>query len=264
MPFWLYVVLSVPVCWAHNRELSEWVHEASHYNLVDNRKWNDLLANVLASWWMGFSILTYRRSHLRHHAVKRFFNDGDPDTIHFIVRSRKELRRALLRDITGVSALANYLTVVFGLNKSEHDLKHKKPDIRATVLGLSPLVIVHLSVLSGLIWIGRFDAYVIYYAVLVSLYSLMNRLRLYGQHAEWMPDGSVRLIDSEASRTTDGGFIDRIFFTSKLMLYHCEHHARPNMPWRGLVAMCQANGEINSYTKSRWKLVFQLYRSLPA
>jgi len=36
--------------------LSNFFHEAAHYNLVPSRRWNDRAANVLIAWMLGTSI----------------------------------------------------------------------------------------------------------------------------------------------------------------------------------------------------------------
>jgi fatty acid desaturase len=42
-------------------------HEAAHFNLLRNRKWNDVLANVFLMPFIGLEIKSYRKSHWRHH-----------------------------------------------------------------------------------------------------------------------------------------------------------------------------------------------------
>ncbi len=42
-------------------------HEASHYMLVSNRKWNDVLADLLCFFPIWSSLVQYRNKHLNHH-----------------------------------------------------------------------------------------------------------------------------------------------------------------------------------------------------
>ncbi|MCB1064421.1 MAG: fatty acid desaturase [Verrucomicrobiae bacterium] len=51
-------------------------HEASHNLLVPNRKWNDVLAELLCFYPVFGSLLQYRAKHLRHHLYP---NDPDQD-----------------------------------------------------------------------------------------------------------------------------------------------------------------------------------------
>ncbi len=51
-------------------------HEASHHLLVPNRKWNDLLAELLCFYPVFGSLLQYRAKHLKHHLYP---NDPDQD-----------------------------------------------------------------------------------------------------------------------------------------------------------------------------------------
>ncbi|MBL9154784.1 MAG: fatty acid desaturase [Verrucomicrobiales bacterium] len=51
-------------------------HEASHHLLVPNRKWNDILAEILCFYPVFGSLIQYRAKHLRHHLYP---NDPDLD-----------------------------------------------------------------------------------------------------------------------------------------------------------------------------------------
>jgi fatty acid desaturase len=42
-------------------------HEAAHYNLVQGRRRNDVVANLLMGWLFGSSVALYRRIHWQHH-----------------------------------------------------------------------------------------------------------------------------------------------------------------------------------------------------
>jgi fatty acid desaturase len=47
--------------------LSNFFHEAAHYNVAPGRARNDRVANVLIAWMFGRSIQAYRRIHFQHH-----------------------------------------------------------------------------------------------------------------------------------------------------------------------------------------------------
>lgn len=47
--------------------LQLFVHEASHYHLLPNRKLNDRIANLLLCSWVGIDIEVYRKIHWKHH-----------------------------------------------------------------------------------------------------------------------------------------------------------------------------------------------------
>ena len=49
------------------RGLSNLIHDASHWNLLRNKKWNDLATDLLAGFAMISPIQSYRRTHILHH-----------------------------------------------------------------------------------------------------------------------------------------------------------------------------------------------------
>jgi len=75
------------------------MHEAAHYNIAPDRKWNDFLSNLFISSWSGQNTASYRAIHWDHH---RFL--GQPnDTEHSYFNALN--LRFLLGSLTGFSAL---------------------------------------------------------------------------------------------------------------------------------------------------------------
>ncbi|MCB1088275.1 MAG: fatty acid desaturase, partial [Verrucomicrobiae bacterium] len=73
LPFWIAAVV-INGCVTHRIGLMG--HEASHNLLVPNRKWNDILAEILCFYPVFGSLIQYRAKHLRHHLYP---NDPDLD-----------------------------------------------------------------------------------------------------------------------------------------------------------------------------------------
>lgn len=251
LPLLVYVPLSVAVALVHQRAMSEWIHEAAHFNLVGTKRWNDLLGNVLAGVWFAVSVARYRATHFQHHALNSFFRAGDRDTALFLVGTRRELVRALLRDVSGITVLAQY--VRFGDPAGE-----ERPDWG--FLGLTALAQV---IVLTLLWMsGRLDAWLLYYGALVVAYPVMNRVRTYGQHAE-LEAGACILLGSTISRTMDTGILGRLVVASPRLLYHREHHRWPHLPWRALHGLCVADDDPNGYATSYGAVLTAVYRGLP-
>lgn len=246
LPMLWYVLFSVPICLVHQRELSEWLHEASHWNLVKNKKWNDIFGNTLAGYWFGLTMKSYRLSHFEHHKSKIFFVDTDPDTGYLNVSSNRELVKAVMGDLTGINAAVAYLKFLV----RDGDREHK----RVTKTKLSDMlfmVAMHLLVFSFLLLAKRWDIYLVYYLNLLTVYKLMSRIRTYGQHMNVDDAGRGHLQGSCTSRTTNCGIIDRVFVTSELMLFHYEHHKHPGLPYRALKKMCSMSQDLNRHSSSR-------------
>ncbi|MEW6268636.1 MAG: fatty acid desaturase [Thermodesulfobacteriota bacterium] len=251
LPLALYVPLSLVACVIHQRAMSEWIHEAAHFNLLRTKRWNDLLGDVLAGVWFALPTASYRATHFQHHARDAFFLPGDRDTAFLLVGSRRELRHAVLRDVLGLTVATQYLR-----------FRDSSGQTAATPRFLAVTAIAQATLLSTLWWLGRLDAWLLYYASLVTLYPLMNRVRTYGQHAELHGD-ACRLRGSTTSRTMDSGIVGRLLFASPRLLYHHEHHRWPNLPWRALPPLCRPDEDENRYARSYARLVARTYRALP-
>lgn len=253
LPLWAYVPLSLVACVIHQRAMSEWIHEAAHYCLTRSRFWNDFLGNLLSGIWFALPVGVYRASHTDHHRAHAFFVEGDPETGLLVVATKRELRRAILRDLVGGTMVVQYRR--FRAEQSEGG-------------GGLGLRLVFAGCLVGLValmwWIGRLDVIVLYYGSLVTLYPLLNRLRTYVQHARLEPDGTAQLAGSTVSRTTDCGLLDRIVWTSPRLLYHDDHHRYPYLPWRALAAMYEPTDDPNVCVTRRMPVLRAVSRGLPA
>lgn len=253
LPLWLYLPLSLAACVIHQRAMSEWIHEAAHYSLTRSRRWNDILGNAFSGIWFALPVGVYRASHTAHHRADGFFTGDDPETVFLDVSSRREFRFALLRDLVGGTMVVQYRR--FRAEQSQGG-------------GGLGLRLVFASCLLGLLVamyaIGRLDVIALYYGSLVTVYPLFNRLRTYVQHARLDADGSVIVSGSEVSRTTAGGLLDRVVWTSPRLLYHHEHHRYPYLPWRALAALCVPSDDVNRYATHRWTVLRAIYTGLPA
>src|SRR5262245_37376732 len=104
-PLWIYVPGSIAAALIHQRALSEWIHEAAHFNLVPSRRWNDRLINVLAGILFANNIVDHRAGHLKHHSNARFFGNDDPDTRLLKISTRSEFWKQIAADLCGRTAV---------------------------------------------------------------------------------------------------------------------------------------------------------------
>ena len=253
LPWWGYVPLSLVACVIHQRAMSEWIHEAAHYSLVGSRGWNDILGNLLSGIWFALPVGVYRASHTAHHRADGFFGSDDPETVFLDVPTRREFRRAILRDLVGGTMVVQYRRF-----RAEQSEGGGGLGLRIVFAGCL------LALLAGMVWIGRLDVIALYYGSLVTLYPLLNRLRTYVQHARLDPDGVAIVEGSHVSRTTDCGLVDRIVWTSPRLLYHEEHHRYPYLPWRALAELCEPSDDVNRSVTRRAPVLRAIYRGLPA
>jgi hypothetical protein len=111
--------------------------------------------------------------------------------------------------------------------------------------------------------VGKVEAPSIYYFCLATLYPLMNRLRTHVQHVTIEPSGSVVLAGSSASRTIDGGVLDRIPHMSRLLMNDHEHPVNPHLSYRALPRLVVPSDDRNRYARSRWGILCASYDGLP-
>jgi fatty acid desaturase len=249
--YWVaYLPFVALVCLVHQRAMSEWIHEAGHWNLFADKRWNDRLGDALAGVWFGLPVASYRATHFVHHDRDGFFLAGDEDTVFLTVGTRRAFWWAVARDVTGLTAVRQYLRFRTGV---------RAPGSRGFVVFTAAL---HLTALAVLFHLGRLDAWVAYAGTLLLLYPLLNRLRTYGQHVTIGADGRAQFVGSPTSRTIDGGLIDRVVWTSARLLYHHEHHRHPHLPYRALRGVCSPSDDVNRYSTSRWAVLRSIYAGL--
>ena len=239
-----YILVTPFVCLIHQRILSEWYHEATHYNLVNQKRLNDPLADLLMSFFLGPSIAANRARHFRHHAAQVYFVDDDPETALYTASSRSDLVRGFARDLTGLTALRAFRDVVGSGSK-------RKETSGYVAYWFFVLLAGHGILFAATILLGAPEVYFFYYGTLLTLYTALNRLRTYGQHAIVVEEGAVA-VASPVSRTIFGNAIEWIVLNTAVMKYHHEHHAFPNLPYRALAGLAAENNDrtINTHAES--------------
>ncbi len=251
--------VAVIVCVIHQRMLSEWFHEATHWNLLPDRRWNDRLADLLIGPFNGTRVQSNRPGHFQHHAARAYFVPEDPDTDKAAATTRRELRQGLLRDLTGQTALSAFARAA-GTRTTGNTSGSSE------WLWLGGLALLHGAGFAATVAAGRWELYPLYFGSLLTLYPVANRMRLYAQHAEIDPDGIVRLNGSTASRTCHAGLLEQVLLHGPMIMYHHEHHARPVLPYRALRGLARQNTaqapDRNVTVRSGWQLTAGLLRSL--
>ncbi|MFN4164152.1 MAG: fatty acid desaturase family protein [Ferrovibrio sp.] len=256
----VYIVLSVLFCAIQQRQNSEWLHEGLHFNIHPTRQINEAITTLLAALF-GTPVGPMRRAHYHHHAVTTFFTADDRDTAYATLDSRRSLAPALLSDLLGITALRGYAGAILSRVPVAWGVPRQTDVVSAVFATYRYVAVVQVGLLGFCLLTDRLDAYVLYYAAMLSVYPLLSRIRLYGQHLEILPDGSSRIAGSTISRTIQGTVIDRLLISSRVMQYHYEHHLYPALPFRALEEMARgSDSEINRYTTSHWPVLVALLK----
>jgi fatty acid desaturase len=241
MPYMIFVLVSILACVIHQRILSEWFHEATHWNIVPDRTWSDWIGDLLIGSFNGTRAKSNRPGHFKHHAATQFFTLDDPDTRSSAASNREELVRGILRDLSGRTAIEAFLGALDTGAEKAGEARF------GNIAWFIWLVAVHGLGVYLTVSAGYYEIYPIYFLTLLTLYPVANRFRLYVQHAWIREDGTIYLVESGASRTYLGGLVTQLFLISPMIMYHYEHHAWPSLPYRALRAMVKRSSDPNVY-----------------
>ena len=247
------------VLWIHRRALSEWMHEAAHFNFHPHRVWNDRILNLLAGPFFFEEMSLHRLKHFYHHHDHGFFHESDPDTGLLLIRTRRGLLWGIVADLsgwTGIRALKTPLPIKVPAHIRRKDLCLK--GLAGVAYSLALVVLVTEFQARGVALL------VLNFLILIAFYPLFNRVRVYSQHIQLNPDGSGVLQGSRTSRTVWASGVDRIFMHSKVMMYHWEHHHYPSLHFRQLEQICTRDEtDPNRFSRGYWRTWLRLCRSLP-
>lgn len=226
--FWFYPILCLII---GNRQMTLLLltHEAVHYTLVRDRRWNDWIGRYLCAIPVLISLKKYRRAHrFHHHSVG--VADVDPD-LHLyrdFPTSAYQFYWGILADLVTLRLFFKFLDY---LTEWPEALSLKKT-LQGRLLIFSKesdfisFNIVHLGLFSILYLTGHLTGYVIYW--LIPLACAMHPAAILGaglQHgpmSAYTPEGR--------SRTVTG---PKWFMEIVLPLdinFHGEHHINPSVP----------------------------------
>ena len=130
------------------------------------------------------------------------------------------------------------------------------------LMGLIWLVTIHGSGWAVTFSAGRFDIYPLSFGSLLTIYPVVNRFRLYLQHATVREDGTISVLNSAVSRTYFAGPLGQLFIVSPMIMYHHQHHARPSLPYRALRAVAQRSDDPNVDCRKPVRLMMDVVTTL--
>lgn len=159
--------------WMANLQL--FLHEAAHFNIHPDRRWNDRLANALIGVWVGTDIGEYRLIHWDHH---RFLGQPtDTERSYF-----SALRwRFLLESLFFVSAVR----VIANRRAKLRDTSAASRNVGA---GGAPMLVVgalvQLLVLGICVWQRQYELALAWLAGNLMVYPLFGALRQLLEHRD--------------------------------------------------------------------------------
>jgi fatty acid desaturase len=224
--FWMYPIV-VAFIGGRQHALFHLAHEATHYHLLRNRRWNDWVGDFFLAWPCLHSIPAYRRRHFGHHRSIGTLDDPhisetyskNPTDWRF-PKTPTSLTGWLLRRLAGLS-FPRYLR---GFARGFPSAPSRAFLALKTSYYLGLLVAVGVT--------QGWRVLLLYWVVPLATWTPMIRdLRLAAEH--FAIDGAEDLLGSQ-SRTVLPTFLERVFICSKGTYFHSEHHDYPGVPFYNL------------------------------
>ncbi|MEW4527112.1 fatty acid desaturase family protein [Maioricimonas sp. JC845] len=201
------------------------MHDASHYRLLPNKRWNDLASNLLLSWPLIVSTEAYRANHLAHHS--HLNTDDDPDWVRKqgkaeweFPKTKFQLLSLLARDLLGGGFVAQ-LRALRDLSADRRPQAAKSPWPRLAFYAVAAAAITAAN-----LWI---PVLVLWFVPVFTLLPMILRIRSIAEHF-----GLECEHELNSSRNFIGPLWERLLFAPHNVGYHLDHHLYPSVPFYNL------------------------------
>lgn len=199
-------------------------HDAAHFLLFTNRRFNDWAAEwLLARPLLGASVVPYRKYHLVHHRFTQQENDPDLPLSAPFPTTRASLKRKVIRDLTGQTGWKQRKAAIRNMFAGTDG----KVDWAKGAKRLAPNLAINLVFLAGFTLAGKWYLYFLLWIVPNLTWELLvARIRNIGEHGA-VPDNDDRLRNT---RTTLANPLERLIVAPYFVNYHLEHHLLVSCP----------------------------------
>ncbi len=229
----LTILLGVMVVGSRQLGLGIISHDAAHYLLFTDRKWNDWAGEwLLNRSLLGASVLPYRKYHLLHHRHTQQENDPDLHLSAPFPITSESMRRKVMRDLSGQTGWKQRRATFNQMFRNADG----KTDLILGLTRLGPNLLINLGFLFFFTWLGKAYLYVLLWVVPnMTWQMLVSRIRNIAEHGA-VPDDDDRLRNT---RTTLANPLERLLFAPYFVNYHLEHHLLVSCPCYRLPALHQ-------------------------
>ena len=218
---WTYGLAALATGLAQNG-LGVLMHEASHGFFHQNRRINDVLADVLVCWPIFNTVEGYRVPHLDNHRYSG--SQRDPYAqLYTGYGSRSRLTLLLAGDLLLFRSITKFADRYF------HAATQPRSALDMRSLGALGLVQGFLFSVYA-VATGRWYAYLVLWLLpLMTLPQFINRVRTIAEHSREPGDAAV-------NRSTVAGWWEYLLVAPYGYSYHFEHHLAPTVPYYYLAA----------------------------
>lgn len=230
---WAYA-LAVCFIGARQHALVVIGHDAVHWRLLPDRRWNDRVANLLLWWPVLATNEAFRHFHGPHHRWIGTDRDGNIP----LWRLHGDDGRLTREWTYPKTALELFLRVLWrgcGVSGIGYALVGLIRPFRVVgpVYGLVRLLVLG-SAVAGFAAADRLDLLFYYWLVpLCTWFVAVNYVRLICEHSNVHSDVPAYAL----TRTTIPGWFDRTFIVPRNISYHLDHHMYPSVPFYRLPAL---------------------------
>ena len=228
---WHPALYACAVIWIGSRQhaLAVLVHDASHWRLLPDRRWNDAIGNLFAAWPTFSGVAGYRHFHGAHHRHLNREGDGNRtlwSTHDAQGRLRPDWRypktfggliATLLKQCTGLAGarwIVGGILGMFFLGRQWWLIALRS----AFFIGAAALLDAS----------GRWSEFFMYWIVpYATWHALTQHLRLICEHSA-IPSSDPHY---GHTRSTLPGRLERLLLLPRNIGYHIEHHDYPSVPY---------------------------------
>ena len=222
--FWNPLLYIFAVIWIGARQngLAAMMHEAVHYRVLPNHKWNDWIGEIFTAWPVLVTLNSYRQTHWAHH--RHVNKPDDPDW----QRKQTELFRYPKSGLDMIFITLRYWLGFYAIKQlleanQAAEIPARLKYLRLAVYGM----VVAASVVFNF-WLGL----VIYWIVPLFTYFLwIIYVRGVAEHFGGIEDHDDLL---EKTRHIEANFFERILIAPNYIHVHIGHHLYPSVPFYNL------------------------------
>ena len=220
-PF-LYL-LTVMWIGARQNGLAVMMHEAVHYRLLNNRKWNDWIGEAFTAWPILVTVNAFRQTHFAHH---RHVNDpDDPDW----QRKQTELFHYPKSGLDMVFITLKYWVGYYAIKQLSEVNQGREIPFKLKVLRLAFYLVVVIVSIVFHFWLGL----IIYWIVPLFTYFLwIIYVRGVAEHFGGIEDHHEDLL--KMTRHIEANLFERMMIAPNYIHVHIGHHLYPSVPFYNL------------------------------
>jgi len=222
----LAYLLAVILIGVRFHALAVLMHDATHYRLFKNRRWNEIVGELLA-WSLLITLRGYRKNHFAHH--RDLNTDRDPDW----VRKRDDPYYALPQDRKGVTILL--LKGLCGLRFfTEARNVARAKQLRQVPRSLKiTRAVFYAAILAAAAYWHLWPLLLKYWIVpSMTSFAFLLYVRSLAEH-----HGGTMVYDGDmltGSRHLDATWWEKFLLAPHNVHYHVDHHLYPAVPYYNL------------------------------